>query len=455
MSYYLNLRFNPYRFRFKCDLNKYMTLPSLKQNPLLINKGCFLKQHRCLAISETISRRAKSMIENHQNILEKINEINEQGSGNQLDISINLSKELSNLAPLVRCYEKLESILEEKKSITELLRESKMLNDKGMIDECESELSKLNSLVPNLEVKIVNAVLPVDDDFYDDAILEIRAGTGGDEVSHDVLSKAGIFASELLASYEKTVKGRGWLYEVLTMSKSDIGGIREAAISIISNKKGGFISSKVDSFLDGEEETSVTKYGPYGYFKFESGVHRVQRIPVNDVRIHTSTASVAVLPTSSDSSLSTSNLPASELRIETMRASGAGGQHVNTTDSAVRITHIPTGVTASIQDERSQHKNKAKALKLINARVRDLVLNEKAKKHLSEKNLLMGGGDRSERVRTYNFPQDRVTDHRLKHTEHGIEYLMNGGTSGLVGLFAPKLMKTYREEQLNLLEEEN
>lgn len=171
------------------------------------------------------------------------------------------------------------------------------------------------------------------------------------------------------------------------------------------------------------------------------------------MRIHTSAASVVVLPAPNDSSSQDEILPQSELRIETMRASGAGGQHVNTTDSAVRITHIPTGITAAIQDERSQHKNKAKAIKLISARVRDKLKADEAKERGDLKNALRGGGDRSERIRTYNYPQDRITDHRCKQSEHGIEKLLSGGGElGLVGAFAPFLRQMERKEILEELE---
>jgi Protein chain release factor A len=202
--------------------------------------------------------------------------------------------------------------------------------------------------------------------------------------------------------------------------------------------------------MGSEDEYNAPNLGPYGFFKFESGVHRVQRVPVNDVRIHTSAASVAVLPAPSESSSNKGELlPLSELKIETMRASGAGGQHVNTTDSAVRITHIPTGITASIQDERSQHNNRAKAIKLISARVRDQQQAQEAKMRGEARNALLGGGDRSERIRTYNFPQDRITDHRCKQSEYGIGKMFAGGFDGnLVSSFSPFLRDMERRELL-------
>ena len=189
---------------------------------------------------------------------------------------------------------------------------------------------------------------------------------------------------------------------------------------------------------------------------YKSGVHRVQRVPVNDTRIHTSACSVAVLPLKQDEGKSGEPLPMSELKIETMRSSGAGGQHVNTTNSAVRITHVPTGITASIQDERSQHKNKAKALKLLSARVRDQETAEERRKHGEARSALLGGGDRSERIRTYNYQQDRVTDHRCKHMAHGISKLLDmGSEDGLVATFYPHLQNMVYAEQIAMLEDED
>ena len=381
-----------------------------------------------MALSEAVNRRATSMVEKYEETSASINELITSTAPNKQKQITNLSKELSKLTPLARQYEKMESIMEEQKTIYELIEED---GD----EEWSAELTRLDEALKDIEKKISNAVLPVDDDdYYANAILEIRAGTGGDE--------AAIFAGDLLSSYEKTVRERGWSFEILTLSKNDLGGVREAAVSINSN----------GPIMHEDDEMSL---GPYGFFKFESGVHRVQRVPVNDVRIHTSTASIAILPAQSKQSSTIEQLPPSELKIETMRAQGAGGQHVNTTESAVRITHVPTRITVSIQDERSQHKNKAKALNLITAKVRNKQREEEAKKRGDTRKLLMGGGERSERIRTYNFPQDRITDHRVKHTEHGIDSLLNGGLhNGLVAIFSPLLLTMHKEELLNDLESE-
>lgn len=267
------------------------------------------------------------------------------------------------------------------------------------------------------------------------------------------VAQASLFASELLDCYERTAKQYGFQCESLSVSRTDVGGIREGTLSITggsSNSSGGGGSNY---------SSSMELMGPYGMLKFESGVHRVQRVPVNDPRIHTSTASVAVLPTSSSGNSGTSSstaLPLSELRIETYRASGAGGQHVNTTDSAVRITHIPTGMTIAMQDQRSQHKNKAKALHIIEARVADQKRMAEIQQRGQVRRTLMGGGTRSERIRTYNFPQDRVTDHRAGVTEYGIEGLLSAADeNGLVAVFAPALRRLWTEQLLKELEEQD
>ena len=336
------------------------------------------------------------------------------------------TSELSTLAPISHNYNEFKDTCTDYNSLKDLHDDAIQENDKELAVECQNEMEvlylKLKSIADSLTVTVLPR--PVDEDC--DAVLELRAGTGGDE--------ACLFCSELLSAYKKIAKEQNFSLETLSISRTDLGGLKEASISIGSKLK--------------------TDRGPYGFFKFESGVHRVQRVPVNDVRIHTSAASVAVLPAPSPSGGANELLPTSELRIETMRASGAGGQHVNTTDSAVRITHIPTGITASIQDERSQHKNKSKALKLISARVRDAQKAEEERKRGEQRSGLLGGGDRSERIRTYNYPQDRVTDHRCKHSEFGIEKMLGrtGGDVDLVTIFASHLSKMEREELLKELE---
>lgn len=397
--------------------------------------SCFITpQPRLLVkrwiLSAAVEKRVTASLERHENIMKEMS-----SAGHT---SASLGKELSSLSSLVALCKERIKLQNEETSLKELLEESE--GDTEMTQECNRELGEVSNKLQEIEASILDAVIPQDEDDYDsDAIIEVRAGTGGDEAS--------LFAFELLEAYSKTAKALKWKVDPLDESKTDIGGLKEGSIVVSGGStfdpSGGFSASDI-------------LLGPYGFFKFESGVHRVQRVPVNDSRIHTSACSVAVLPSITDSGGKNNQpLPMSELRIETMRASGAGGQHVNTTESAVRITHIPTGITAAIQDERSQHKNKEKALKLITARVRDAE-RAAADKALGEtRSSLMGGGDRSERIRTYNFPQDRITDHRCKETRHGIESLLNAGseTDNLVLTFFPHLRSMEREELLAQLEE--
>jgi peptide chain release factor 1 len=235
-------------------------------------------------------------------------------------------------------------------------------------------------------------MIPKDEADEKSCILEIRAGTGGEE--------ACLFANDILKMYQKIAALNGWKFELLSISETDLGGCKESVIS-------------------------VTGRGAFGRLKFESGVHRVQRVPVNDVRVHTSAISVVVLPEVEEIEMKM-HLDPKDLRIDVYRASGAGGQHVNTTESAVRITHLPTGIQAAVQDERSQHQNKAKAMKILCARVYDGIRQKRDAERHSLRSSQIGSGDRSERIRTYNFPQNRVSDHRVNVTVYGIERMLNG-----------------------------
>eukprot|EP00977_Amphora_coffeiformis_P004846 scaffold1046_cov172-Amphora_coffeaeformis.AAC.1 len=379
-------------------------------------------------LSAAVEKRVEASLARHDDIMK------EMSSSGQTSPA--LGKELSSLSLLVSLCQKRLKLQNEQKSLKELLLESD--GDAEMEEECQNELESVSAQIGELENDILDAIIPHDEeDFSSDTIIEVRAGTGGDEAS--------LFAAEIFEAYAKTAKALRWKVDMLNESKSDIGGLKEGAM-VVSG------SSTFEPPQGGD-----AALGPYGAFKFESGVHRVQRVPVNDSRIHTSTCSVAVLPTLDDRGSPDALLPQSELKIETMRASGAGGQHVNTTDSAVRITHIPTGITASIQDERSQHKNKEKALKLITARVRDAERAEAEQARGATRSTLMGGGERSERIRTYNYPQDRITDHRCKETRHGIASLLAANTAedNLVVTFFPHLRAMEREELLLKLEEED
>ncbi|KAL3910719.1 MAG: hypothetical protein SGILL_007583 [Bacillariaceae sp.] len=361
-------------------------------------------------------------------------------------------KEMASLSPFIKLHKLKQSLEQEQTSLEELLQEIDGDSDPDLFQECHDELDKIETKQIALQQRIQNALLPKDEDDTSDAILEIRAGTGGDE--------AALFAAVLKQAYEKTALANNFQVSVMQESRTDLGGIKETVLSISSSGRSGnnnYGGDYHDDDNENEDDSSASlPPSPYGRLKFESGVHRVQRVPVNDTRIHTSACSVAVLPLQPPQSNnnSTETIPMTDLRIETMRSSGAGGQHVNTTDSAVRITHIPTGITASIQDARSQHKNKDKALKLIAARVRNAEREQESKNNAALRSSLLGGGDRSERIRTYNYPQDRVTDHRCKHSVHGIAKLLQGDVEdGLVTTFYPILLGMVREEQIASMEE--
>jgi len=301
-----------------------------------------------------------------------------------------LSKELSDVTQVTDLSSLINSKKNELKDLYILLRDKESDADLQNIAREESKMleNELNSLNKKLEL----AILPKDKDDQRNVILEVRAGTGGDE--------AGIFAANLFNMYQKFSMNNNWKFEILSVSDTGVGGYKEAHANIV----GG---------------------GAFGKLKFESGVHRVQRVPVTETngRVHTSAATVAVLPEAEDVEI---NLNEKDLRIDVYRSSGPGGQSVNTTDSAVRITHIPSGIVVSQQDEKSQHKNKAKAMKILLARLYDQERQIQNSKIASTRKNQVGTGDRSERIRTYNYPQGRVTDHRINLTLHKIEKIIEG-----------------------------
>ena len=300
-----------------------------------------------------------------------------------------ISKELSELTPIA------EKVLELRSMENELNEAKSMLSD-NTDDELEvlikSEINDLSIRLPMLKNELQRLLLPKDEADEKNAILEVRAGTGGDE--------AALFASSLFSMYQKYSIIKGWRFEILEVSETAIGGYKEAI-------------------------ASITGRSVFAKLKFESGVHRVQRIPTTESggRIHTSAATVAVLPEAEDVDI---NIDDKDLRIDIFRASGPGGQSVNTTDSAVRITHIPTGIVVSQQDEKSQHKNKAKGMKILRARIFDLERNRIHEERAADRRGQIGSGDRSERIRTYNFPQGRVTDHRINMTLYKIDKIILG-----------------------------
>ena len=274
------------------------------------------------------------------------------------------------------------------------LREAEALREDAELRElAEAEIPRLQAELVRLEEELQRALLPRDPDDGRDVFLEIRAGTGGDE--------AALFAGDLLRMYLRYAQSRGWQTEAISASEAELGGYKEVVVRISGHEV-------------------------YGRLKFESGAHRVQRVPATEAqgRIHTSACTVAVLPQAEE--LDDIELPAEHLRIDTFRASGAGGQHINKTDSAVRITHLPTGLVVECQDDRSQHRNRAQALAVLAARLRDRQQQEAHAKEAATRKQLVGSGDRSERIRTYNFPQGRVTDHRINLTVHKLDAILSG-----------------------------
>ncbi len=300
------------------------------------------------------------------------------------------SKEYSDLKNIIPCAKEYIEFEKNKKDLNNIIQDKK--NDREMISLAEKELKDTEEKKEKNEKKLKIFLLPKDKDDEKDTIVEIRAGTGGLEAT--------LFVADLFRMYEKVCSKKGWKIEIISISKSEAGGFKEVILSVT----GGNI---------------------YSYLKYESGVHRVQRVPETETqgRVHTSAATVAVLPEAEDVDIKIND---SDLRIDVFRSSGPGGQSVNTTDSAVRITHGPSGIVVTQQDEKSQHKNKAKALKILRARLYESEKSKKDKERSSERKSQIGTGDRSERIRTYNFPQGRVTDHRINFTLHKLTDFLNG-----------------------------
>ncbi len=294
-----------------------------------------------------------------------------------------------------------------------------LLADPDMADMAQEEIAAAEAELAQLEDELQRLLLPKDPDDARAAFLEIRAGTGGDE--------SALFAADLLRMYTRFAERQGWKTELMSESASELGGYKEVVL-------------RIDGGSSGE--------GVYGQLKFESGGHRVQRVPATETqgRIHTSACTVAVLPEPDEAQAVQIN-PA-ELRIDTFRASGAGGQHINKTDSAVRITHLPTGIVAECQDDRSQHRNKARALQVLAARIQEKERSERAAKDAALRRGLIGSGDRSDRIRTYNFPQGRLTDHRINLTLYKLQFIMEGDLQEVVRA----LLHAREAEQLQELE---
>jgi len=306
------------------------------------------------------------------------------------DAFAKLSKEYADLTPVVNAITELRKARAEMQDLAGLIADQ--ATDAEMKEMAAAEFEALKDRVPELEHRVRVMLLPGDKVDARNAILEVRAGTGGEE--------AGLFAAELFRMYQRYAENRKWKFELLSVNETGIGGVKEAIASIAGSDV-------------------------FARLKFESGVHRVQRVPVTESggRIHTSAATVAVMPEAEEVDV---QIDDKDLRIDVFRASGPGGQSVNTTDSAVRITHVPSGIVVSQQDEKSQHKNKAKAMRVLRARLYEAERQKADAERAQNRKAQVGSGDRSERIRTYNFPERRVTDHRINLTLHKLERVMDG-----------------------------
>lgn len=322
-----------------------------------------------------------------------------------------LSREYAQLTDITRCFQQWQQAQEDQQTA------EMMLDDPEMRDMAQEELKESKATIDALEQQLQVLLLPKDPDDERGCFLEVRAGTGGDE--------AAIFAGDLFRMYSRYAESRRWRVEVVSASDGEHGGYKEVIAKISGD-------------------------GVYGQLKFESGGHRVQRVPATESqgRIHTSACTVAVMAEVPEAEMPDIN-PA-DLRIDTFRSSGAGGQHVNTTDSAIRITHLPTGIVVECQDERSQHKNKAKALSVLGARIRAAEVHKRQQEEASTRRNLLGSGDRSDRIRTYNFPQGRVTDHRINLTLYRLDEVMEGKLDTLI----QPVVQEYQADQLAALSEQ-
>lgn len=345
-------------------------------------------------------------------IKEKYDKINEQLSDPSIlsDQSkyISLGKERMQLVDIVEAFNEYDTLLKNIEGNKEIIETS---DDKELIEIAENELEELKEKQTVLEEKIKLLLIPKDPDDDKNVIMEIRAGTGGEE--------AGLFAADLYRMYSRYADLRGWKKEIIDISDTGgLGGIKEVVFSLIGS-------------------------GVYGDLKFESGVHRVQRVPATEAsgRVHTSAASVAVLPEVEDVEI---EINPNDLRIDVYRSGGAGGQNVNKVETAIRITHLPTGLVVQCQDERSQLKNRQKAMKVLKARLYDMKIQEQNKEIAQQRKSMVKSGDRSEKIRTYNFPQNRVTDHRIGLTLYNLSEIMEGELDELV----EKLKLADRTEKL-------
>ena len=339
-----------------------------------------------------------SLLEKLHQLADRLEEVTHllasENATDDMDEYRKLNKEYAELTPLVETYQAFNQAQQDKIDAEE------MLSDPDMKEFAAEEINAANDKIETLELDLQKLLLPKDQDDDKNVFIEVRAGTGGDE--------AALFAGDLLRMYVRYAERQGWKTEMVSESESDLGGYKEAIVRIMGT-------------------------GVYSQLKFESGAHRVQRVPATESqgRVHTSACTVAVMAEADE--LEDIAINAADIRIDTFRASGAGGQHINKTDSAIRITHIPTGLVVECQDGRSQHSNKAQAMKVLAARLNDLQRREAHEKEAAERKSLVGSGDRSERIRTYNYPQGRVTDHRINLTLYKLDFIMDGDLSEVTG----------------------
>ncbi|OWW19220.1 peptide chain release factor 1 [Noviherbaspirillum denitrificans] len=332
-----------------------------------------------------------SMLAKLDQLAERLEELNnllmQEGATDNMDQYRKQTREHAELGPLVALYKEYKQAHEDINTANE------MLADPDMKDLAQEEITAAKARIEQLEADLQKMLLPKDPNDERNIYLEIRAGTGGDE--------AALFAGDLLRMYTRYAERNRWQVEMVSESPSEIGGYKEVIVRLVG-------------------------FGAYSRLKFESGGHRVQRVPATETqgRIHTSACTVAVMPEADE--VEDVDINPADIRIDTFRASGAGGQHINKTDSAVRITHIPTGIVVECQDDRSQHKNKASALKVLAARIKDVQLREQQAREAATRKSLIGSGDRSERIRTYNYPQGRMTDHRINLTLYKLDFIMDG-----------------------------
>ncbi len=344
--------------------------------------------------------------------LEELNALlSSEDATQDMDDFRRLTREHSEITPLVELYQSYRQNEQEIQSALELT------SDPEMKELAEAEVDAARERQQQLEAELQSRLLPKDPNDDRNIFLEIRAGTGGDE--------SALFAGDLFRMYSRYAERQRWQVAVVSQSPSDVGGYKE----IIA---------------------TITGAGAYSKLKFESGVHRVQRVPETETqgRIHTSACTVAIMPEADE--IADVELNPADMRIDTYRASGAGGQHVNKTDSAIRITHLPTGIVVECQDGRSQHKNKAQALSILAARIKDRQLREQQVEEAATRKSMVGSGDRSERIRTYNFPQARVSDHRINLTLYKLAQIMDGDLDELIDALAAE----HQAEQLASLSEE-